>query len=158
MYNDWHHASEQVTASKVDRLMWWSRPTPKTDDEREREIRRLEGVRDKLLDEASKHFYFRRFLLPVMLVIVLFVIGRTVWLRPANFTIGAALLLAGVMFMMGSSTWRVWKRTPPPGDGWGFSDGLGYEGDSPRDVQRKIEALRAQMQGPGSSPDRSRPD
>lgn len=40
------------------------------DDEREREIPPLEGVRDKLLDAAPMNFYFRRLLLPIMLVMI----------------------------------------------------------------------------------------
>jgi hypothetical protein len=56
-------------------------------------------------------------------------------------TFGVAVFLAAFLFLLGHSTWQVWKRTPT--DKWGFSDGLGYDGDSPRDIQKKIDALRS---------------
>jgi len=121
--------------------MWWKNATPMTDEEREREIRRLEGVRDKLLDAAPMTFYFSRLLLPIMLVMVLVVIGHGLWTQPSNLTFGVAVFLAAFLFLLGHSTWKIWKRTPT--DKWGFSDGLGYDGDSPRDLQKKIDALRS---------------
>jgi hypothetical protein len=121
--------------------MWWQKPKPMTEQEREQEIRRLEGIRDRLLDEAPKHFYFGRILLPIMLVPVLIVIWRAIWERPPNFTVWAALFLAAFLFVLCDSTWKLWKGTPS--DKWGFSDALGYEGDSPRDIQKKIDALRS---------------
>jgi hypothetical protein len=123
--------------------MWWKNPTPMTDEERESEIHRLEGVRDKLLDAAPMHFYFRRLLLPIMLALVVVVIWHAVWTRPSNLTFGAAIFFAAFLLVLGHSTWKVWKGTPT--DKWSFSDGLGYEGDSPRDVQQKIDALRASL-------------
>jgi hypothetical protein len=50
-----------------------------TDEEREREIRRLEHIREKLLDDAPNHFYFRRLLLPIMLVMILIPIAHNIW-------------------------------------------------------------------------------
>jgi len=50
--------------------MWWQPKQPLADAERRQEIRRLEAVREKLLNEAPKHFYFRRLLLPIMMAMV----------------------------------------------------------------------------------------
>jgi hypothetical protein len=130
----------------------WSRK-PMTEDEREREISRLEGVRDKLLDAAPKHFYAKRLILPVMLAATVLVIVDGALTHPANLTLWGGLFLAVFLFLMGHGTWKVWHSTPAPGDKWGFSDRLGYEGDSPRDIQRKIDDLRGEAgSGPAGSP------
>ena len=112
-----------------------------TEQEREQEIRRLAGIRDKLLDNAPMHFYFRRLLLPIMLVMILIPIWHDIWIH--HLTLGSAVLIAGFLFLLSSGAWWVWKGTPALGDRWGFADRLGYEGDSPRDLQKKIDALRS---------------
>jgi hypothetical protein len=38
--------------------------------------------------------------------------------------------------------WVSWINPPAVGDRWAQSDTLGYEGDSPRDVQHKIDKLK----------------
>ena len=124
--------------------MWSFSPKPMTAEEREREIRRLEGVRDKLLDAAPKHFYAKRLILPVMLAATVLVIVDGARVHPANLTLAAGLFLAVFLFLIGHGTWKVWHSTPAPGDKWGFSDRIGYEGDSPRDIQRKIDDLRGE--------------
>jgi|SRR6476659_9610193 len=121
--------------------MWWKNPAPITDEDRQTEVRRLEGIRDKLLDEAPMHFYFRRLLLPIMLVMMLIPIGNSIW--TSHLPLGSAVLIAGFLFVLACGSWWVWKGTPPLGDRWGFSDTLGYEGNSPRDIQRKIDDLRS---------------
>jgi len=124
--------------------MWWQPKQPLADAERRQEIRRLEAVREKLLNEAPKHFYFRRLLLPIMMAMVAYVIVYTAWRHPLQLTPLAVIFLAAFCFIIGHSTWRVWHKTPALGDRWGFSHTLGYEGDSPRDLQKKIDALKAQ--------------
>lgn len=118
-----------------------------TAEEREREIRRLEGVRDKLLDAAPKHFYAKRLILPVMLAATVLVIVDGASVHPASLTFWAGLFLAVFLFLLGHGTWKVWHSTPAAGDKWGFSDRIGYEGDSPRDIQRKIDVLRSKAGG-----------
>src|ERR1700722_702262 len=122
--------------------MWAQTPTPMSEEDREREIQRLERVRDMLLDEAPMHFYFKRLLLPLMLVPALIAFGDAIWAHPATLTFMHGLLFAVFLVMAGSSTWKAWKSTPVPGDKWGYSDGLGYEGDSPREIQKTIDQLR----------------
>jgi hypothetical protein len=126
--------------------MWWQKPKPMTEQEREEEIRRLEGVRDRLLNDAPKHFYALRLLLPIMLAMALVMVWHAVWERPPTLTFWAALFLAAFLLVLCDMTWKVWKGTPR--DKWGFSDGLGYEGDSPRDIQKKIDALRSTPTAP----------
>ena len=101
--------------------MWWQPKQPLTDAERRQEIRRLEAVREKLLNEAPKHFYFRRLLLPIMMAMVAYVIVYTAWRHPLQLTPLAVIFLAAFCFIIGHSTWRVWHKTPALGDRWGFS-------------------------------------
>ena len=115
-------------------------PNRMTEQQREDEIRRLEIVRDKLLASAPKHFYFRRALLPLMLLLMLMSVADAVLKHHAQLTFWHGLILAAFLIILGQSTWKLWRRTPT--DNWGFSDGFGYEGDSPRDIQKKIDALR----------------
>jgi hypothetical protein len=65
------------------------------------EIRRLETIRDKLLANAPKHFYFRRFLLPVMLAMALLAVVKGLCSRPSH-----SALATG-------SFWRVSRRDFP---------------------------------------------
>src|SRR5258705_10090321 len=45
----------------------------------------------------------------------------------------------------GHAFWHAWiAPRPARGDLWAYSDRVGYEGDSPRDIQARIDALRAQ--------------
>jgi hypothetical protein len=120
--------------------MWSMNPNRMTEKQREDDIRRLESVRDKLLASAPKHFYFRRALLPLMLLLILMSAADAVLKHHAQMTFWHGLILAAFLLFLGHSTWKVWRSTPT--DSWGFSDGLGYEGDSPRDIQKKIDALR----------------
>jgi|HubBroStandDraft_2_1064218.scaffolds.fasta_scaffold628103_2 hypothetical protein len=135
--------NNRATSSGMERCgPMWSQRKLITEEEREREIHRLEAVRDKLLDAAPKHFYFKRLLLPVMLAGTLIAVGDAILAHPAHLTFGHGLFLVGFLVLICLGTWKVWRSTPAPGDKWAFSDGLGYEGDSPRDIQRKIDALR----------------
>jgi hypothetical protein len=95
-------------------------PKQITEDEREREIRRLESVRDKLLDAAPKHFYAKRLMLPVMLAATVLVIIDGARVHPASLTLWAGLFLAVFLFLIGHGTWKVWHSTPAPGDKWGL--------------------------------------
>jgi hypothetical protein len=72
-------------------------PEPMTEQQRADEIRQLETVRDKLLANAPKHFYFRRFLLPVMLAMALLAVVKGLYSRPSQFSFGHGLLLAGFL-------------------------------------------------------------
>lgn len=124
-------------------VMWRRHPNPMTDEERQREIRRLEAVRDQLLHVAPMHFYLRRLLLPIMLAMTLFVLWHTASTRSLDLTIGPTLLLTGFLVVVCYAAWKFWKSPPIPADKWEFSDRLEHEGNSVRDVQQKIDELRS---------------
>jgi hypothetical protein len=129
-------------ARAVVRPMWWRQnPGAMSEDERQAEIRRLERVRDKLLADVPKHFHFRRFLVPIMLALALWTVGNA--LLRHRVSLGSGVFLAAFCAVLVREVYRLWIRPPAPGDRWGYSDTLGYDGDSPRDVQKKIDALRA---------------
>jgi hypothetical protein len=77
-----------------------------------------------------------------MLAMALLAVVKGLCSHPSQFSFGHRLFLAGFLAVIFLSFWKVWRRTPAHGDRWGFADALGYEGDSPRDIQRKIDALR----------------
>ena len=97
-------------------VMWRLHPNPMTDEERQREIRRLEAVRDQLLHVAPMHFYLRRLLLPIMLAMTLFVLWHTASTRSLDLTIGPTLLLTGFLVVVCYAAWKFWKSPPIPAD------------------------------------------
>jgi hypothetical protein len=80
--------------------MWPQNPNSMTHEERQREIRRLEAVRDRLLEAAPKHSFFQRLLLPIMLTMMLFVVWHTISTRPFHLAVGSALSLAGLLLVL----------------------------------------------------------
>ena len=124
--------------------MWW-RHTPRTDQEHSQEIARLTKKRDHLLDRAPEAVLARQSDCPVF--------SRIDDLpgRRKDFLSAGALRLLSL-----SLRWRLFGallfvflrgslNLPSIGDRWGMSRLLGYEGDSPQELQNEIERLRAQM-------------
>jgi hypothetical protein len=71
--------------------MWWHSPEPENDEERRAEIRRLEGIRDRLLEKAPRSFTMKRLLLPVMMAMFLLALGQGVWKHPGSVSPGVVL-------------------------------------------------------------------
>ena len=123
--------------------MWW-RHTPRTDQERLQEIARLTKKRDHLLDRAPEAVLVRRTIILCFLGLMIFLVGEQIFFQPARYGfigIFALAVFGALLFVIlrGSST------LPSIGDRWGMSRLLSYEGDSPQELQNKIERLRAQM-------------
>jgi hypothetical protein len=57
--------------------------------------------------------------------------------------LGAILLL---------QCYRVLINPPAPGDRWAFADTLGYDGDGPRDLQRKNRRVAITAPAPAPAP------
>jgi len=127
---------------------------PDTGQRLRRKIARLEARRDRELRIAPTLFYVRRtvvlmflFVVTVQFLTVLFSLssGRP---SPYEHPHGFLLLFGACAAGLGYWSWRVWS-VPPPADGdlWAYSDLVGsqYEGDSPRDLQARIDTLRAQL-------------
>jgi hypothetical protein len=112
-----------------------------TPEQRQEEILRLKRVRDRLLNDAPKHFYLRRMIIPIILALVL--MEAVVSLRHHRMSVASGLVLGALCAILLFLAYRFWINPPMRSDRWGYSDTLGYEGDSPRDIQEKIEALRA---------------
>jgi hypothetical protein len=124
--------------------MWW-RDEPRTDREREQEIARLEGVRDRLLDRAPCAFAFQQLVAPIMFAGYVAMFGGTLLFHPEK--VSPVFIAVAIVFglVFGGILHKSWVRAPARGDRWGMSERLGYEGDSPRDIQAKIDRLRAQL-------------
>jgi hypothetical protein len=112
------------------------------DAERQREIARLEARRDAVLRQAPRAFAFRRVFAPVMFLLLLVQLGAAALFHPDKLSLATGLLIGGFLLWLGSMVWRTWIHPPAKGDLWGYADTIGYDGDSPREIQRKIDVLR----------------
>ncbi len=123
-----------------------------------RKIARLEAERDAMLRMAPFTFFARRLVLPlfVLLAIVMF-LGVTLHSRPSDWSssdtifpplppIAILAIFVACVACFGYASWRLWSAPrPAQGNLWAYSDRIGHDGDSPRDIQARIDALRAQL-------------
>jgi hypothetical protein len=112
-----------------------------------RKSRGLTKKRDHLLDRAPEAALVRQTIILCFLGLMIFLVGGQIFFQPARSGLVAifALALFGALlfvFLRGS------LHLPSIGDRWGMSRLLGYEGDSPQELQNEIERLRAQMNQP----------
>lgn len=139
---------------------------PKTmKDERQRQIAELEAKRDSQLRRAHHMFSAQRWLWPFLSLLMtpLFLCWLFEFLArlrevlsalPSGWpdcillipSLGGTALLGFMAAVSGMTTWIMWiSPRPAPDDLWGYSDLVGYEDDeSPREIQARIDALRAQ--------------
>src|SRR5262245_29735293 len=122
----------------------WRRPEPMTDTERREEIAQLEAARDRMLDRAPLSFGMSRIVMTMMTVMFLFVIANTLVLHRerVNWQLFIFVGLFGAIFL--GAMRKLWWNPPHEHDRWGMSDRIGYDGDSPRDLQGKIDRLKTQ--------------
>jgi hypothetical protein len=113
-----------------------------SDAERQSKIARLESRRDAVLREAPRAFAFRRVFAPIMFALLLVQFIAAALLHPDKLSLVTCLLIGGFLLWLGSMIWRTWIRPPAKGDLWGHADTIGYDDDSPREIQRKIDVLR----------------
>jgi hypothetical protein len=125
--------------------MWW-RSEPKTDAERQREIARLEGVRDRLLADAPRQFVMQKAIFLIMFAGYLAMVANTLLFHREGVTLGFFVFAILFGLICGTMLFKSFMHPPAKADRWGMADRLGYEGDSPRDIQAKIDRLRAQNQ------------
>jgi hypothetical protein len=124
--------------------MWFWRQPKLTDLERQGEIARLEAARDSMLESAPRAAVFRRVFIPAAFVLLMTFAGISVATHPGKSPLLNWLVFAVLVFMGGRAVLRIWLHPLPKGDPWSLSDTLQYDGDSPRDVQKKIDALRTE--------------
>ncbi len=121
--------------------MWWNW-TRRTEVERDLEIARLTKKRDDLLDHAPEAVIVQQAVIVCFLAAMIFLFAGQIFSGPSHFNLGALLMvgLTGTILII-----VLYRRRglPPIGDRWGMSRLLNYEGDSPQDVQNKIDRLRA---------------
>jgi hypothetical protein len=67
------------------------------------------------------------------------------WVSLIPYLFGISLL-GFIAAVSGIACWITWiAPRPAPDDLWGYSDLVGYEDESPRDIQARIDTLRAQL-------------
>jgi hypothetical protein len=145
---------------------------PKTmKDERQRQIAELEAKRDSELRRAHDVFSVQRWLWPFLSLVMtpLFLYWLFEFLArlredlsalPSGWpgwsllladcillipSLGGTTLLGFMAAVSGIACWITWiSPRPAPDDLWGYSDLVGYDDESPRQIQARIDALRAQ--------------
>jgi hypothetical protein len=122
--------------------MWWHQ-RPKTDAERAEEIARLTKKRDYLLSRAPEAVLIRQAVVACFLGIIIFLFAGQIFAGAARVNLAAlvAVTIASTLLLIVLYRGR---NLPPMGDRWGMSRLLDYDGDSPQDVQDKIERLRSE--------------
>jgi hypothetical protein len=122
--------------------MWWHQ-TPKTDAERAEEIAQLTKKRDNLLNRAPEAVLIRQAVVVCFLGIMIFLFAGQIFAGAVGIKFAAlvAVTLAGAFLLI--VLYRS-RNLPPIGDQWGMSRLLSYEGDSPQDVQDRLERLRSE--------------
>jgi hypothetical protein len=124
--------------------MWFWRRPPLPREARQREIAQLGSERDYLLENAGRSVLFRRgFMPPVFAVFVVLMCIDNLTLAGRQRSLHL-LVYATLMLTVGRFVERNWFHPSLlKGDLWVYSDTITYDGDSPRDVWKKIETLRA---------------
>jgi hypothetical protein len=120
--------------------MWWHQ---KTDAERAEEIAQLTKKRDNLLNRAPEAVLIRQAVVVCFLGIMIFLFAGQIFAGAVGANLAAlmAVTLAGAFLLV--VLYRS-RNLPPIGDRWGMSRLLNYEGDSPQDLQDRIERLRSE--------------
>ena len=140
-------------------------------DERQRQIAELEAKRDSQLRRAHDMFFAQRWLWPFFFLFttplfLYWLFGFLARLRevlsalPSGWPdwsllladcillipfLGATTLLGFIVAVSGIACWITWiSPRPALDDLWGYSDLVGYEDEGPREIQARIDALRAQ--------------
>lgn len=125
-------------------MWWWQAHTPRTDAERGAEISRLARQRDDLLERAPMTVMMRQAVLACSLAVMLMMFLRPILAGTASWTgwLPVAAITAALLAVLYRS-----RHLPPVGDQWANSRLLGYDGDSPQDLQDRIDRLRADSSG-----------
>ncbi len=109
------------------------------------EIADLTQRRDAMLRNAPKHVFWSRLIVPLVFSMV--AMGVAAQLTHRHTPLGGVLVMLVVCAMAGAALWKAWRPGYDPRDLWAASDRVGYEGESPREVQRRIDALQASLPG-----------
>jgi hypothetical protein len=123
------------------RRMLWHRQDdiPKTAEERDAEIASLTRRRDRMLDSA-----------PMSAIAGRLVLGLIISMTLISFTAGLVRnhfmnewVLYGICGCLCLTAIYRFTRFPPISDRWAMSRLVGYDGDSPQDLQDRIDRLQA---------------
>jgi hypothetical protein len=123
-------------------MWWWQAHKPRTDAERAAEITRLSQQRDRLLDRAPMEVVMRQAVLGCSLAVMLMMFLRPILAGTASWKgwLPVIAIAAGLIAVIYRS-----RHLPAAGDQWANSRLLGYDGDSPQDLQDRIDRLRAEI-------------
>ena len=122
--------------------MWWRDDRPRTAEGRAAEIAELAGRRDRMLERAPMSAIAGQSVRGVILMVILISSARGILVHYQSVSAWAAYGIFGFLclIVVYSSL-----RFPPMSDRWAMSRLVGYEGDSPQDLQNRIDKLQAEQ-------------
>jgi hypothetical protein len=128
--------------------MWWQDEKLKTPEQRAIEIAELTRRRNRILERAPMSAVSAQLVRALIVVFVLILSLQRIMAGGA--TTGNWMLLAifGVAFLAVLYEARYF---PPLSDRWALSRLVGYEGDSPQDLQKKIDRLTSEAESDKTS-------
>jgi hypothetical protein len=121
--------------------MWWQQDDiPKTAEECDAEIASLIRRRDRMLERAPMSAISGQLVRGLILLLILISSAQGIIMHYQSMNAWAVYGICGLLCLvvLYSSL-----RFPPMSDRWAMSRLVGYEGDSPQDLQNRIDRLRA---------------
>lgn len=127
--------------------MWWRQDDrPRTAEERDAEIVSLVRRRDRLLERAPRSAIAGQLMRGLTLLVILTAVAGGVVADYPSISAGVVYGIYGLLCLLVIYSSL---RFPPMSDRWAMSRLVGYDGDSPQDLQDRIDALRAETVGDG---------
>jgi hypothetical protein len=122
--------------------MWWQADRPKTAEQRASEIAELTRRRDRMLERAPKSAICGQLVRGSILMLILISSARGIVTHYQSVSAWAVYAIFGVLCLV-----VVYSslRLPPISDRWAMSRLVGYDGDSPQDLQNKIDKLQSEQ-------------
>jgi hypothetical protein len=122
--------------------MWWQRDDrPKTSEERDAEIASLMRRRERMLEHAPRSAIAGQLIRGLILLFLLIVSAGGIVAHHPSVSAGLVYALCGLLCLVVVYSF---SRFPSMSDRWAMSRLVGYEGDSPQDLQNRIDALQAE--------------
>jgi hypothetical protein len=120
--------------------MWWQQDDiPETAEDRDAEIVSLIRRRDRMLERAPMSAISGQLVRGLMLLLILMSSAQGIVAHYQSVNAWAVYGICGFLCLVAAYNSL---RFPPISDRWAMSRLVGYEGDSPQDLQNRIDRLR----------------
>ena len=121
--------------------MFWHDNQPSTAEERDAEIASLISRRDRMLERAPMSAIGGQLVRGFILLMILMSCARGIIVHYQSVSAWAIYGIFGLLCLVVIYSSL---RFPPLSDRWAMSRLVGYEGDSPQDLQNRIDRLQSE--------------